>query len=167
MQTIIKTLLLALETKYISIDFIHRWSESLIENSNNPKNWLIDLTTSYTEKEMLSTLKKLELEFYWEKPYFKEIYEEILLGFYYLSFKNENIDSTEFISSLIDNVDAYEITNIDLENILIDYDKSYSIENINLKVLSMLEAFSIRSKKLFNYLINSSFYNKEIKNIEK
>ncbi|MEE4358519.1 MAG: hypothetical protein V2I97_18755 [Desulfococcaceae bacterium] len=104
-----------IESRFIDIDFLHKWTESLIIKSKKPQNWLLDLTICSDSESALNTLRKyLSLS----NDILDNEYGEILIGFFYLCYKKNTISFDEFISEVIDVSDAYEIETFNFEELL-------------------------------------------------
>ena len=149
MESLFVILLAAIESNFMSIPFLQNWTEKLIDILESPPDWLIDLTMCFDSDEALNVLRKnLVLS---GEVLDDEKYGGILVGFFYLSYLNKKISFQKFQSEILDVIDAYEIENLDIEEIGPIFETEPDIEGLLLK---RFEKYGEKSNVLYSYLIS-------------
>lgn len=160
MESIFIILFACIESGFLSIAFIQKWSEKLISASNCPQDWLIELTSCIDEKSALNILRRCVVHY---GVMFDEVYGKILIGFLYLNFKAGNLSSEQFIKEIIDIADAYEVVELDSESIRVE---SGEIKVSKDRTLHILEEWSACSQENYEYLTSQELYENEKRLIE-
>ena len=110
MKLFMSTLFAAIESKYLDLPSLKGWADQCIEATNQPKNWLVDLSMASSSENALDVLRAALPE---HGVVVDESYGELLLGFWYLRLKAEDVSKDEFATECIDVIDAYEVQELD------------------------------------------------------
>lgn len=164
MKSLFYILFACIESRFIDIDFLHKWTESLIIKSKKPQNWLLDLTICSDSESALNTLRKyLSLS----NDILDNEYGEILIGFFYLCYKKNTISFDEFISEVIDVSDAYEIETFNFEELLQIHKRgNIASDYFQRLLLEKFGRYGEKSNFLYMHLTNENLYQKEQNIIE-
>ncbi len=149
MESLFVILFALLESNFISIHFLQNWTEKLIDISKSPPDWLFDLTMCSDSNEALNVLRK-NLALSGET--LDDEYGGILVGFFYLSYMNKKISFQKLRYEILDVIDAYEIENLDIEEMVpLFKTEQGDIEGLFLK---RFEKYGKKSNVLYSYLIS-------------
>ncbi len=164
MDSIFTILFAAIDGGYADATFVREWADRLILKAKYPQEWLINLSLSRDEDNMLKVLRKSLLEHRLRLGY---RYCEIYIGFLYLRYKQRRLTYDKFMALVIDTVDAEDFSVLDLYR-LIALSKRVRADGdtANFEFEEKFEAFGADARKLFDYLESEDFYEREMKNID-
>lgn len=86
-----------IDSGYIGISFLQKWTEQLINNSENPQDWLIDLTMCSDPDSTLNVLRKCLSN---SGEILDEEYGETLIGFLCLGLEKKKYHLIIFLLKL-------------------------------------------------------------------
>jgi len=166
MKSLFYILSAGIDSDFLDISFIHKWSEELIVKAEKPKIWLIDLTLCSDSDSALDVLNNC-VRHYGER--LDEEYDRSLIGFLCLGLEKKLLSLDKFLSQVFDAVDPRLLAELksDLHELyqLFERDQSLSDE-LQAAISSRFGAYRDESEQLYKYLIADDLYEKEKSMIE-
>lgn len=152
-KTLFHILFAGIDSGFIDISFVQKWTEKLINNSDSPQDWLIDLTMCSDADSALNILRNY-LRNSGETLY--EGYGETLLGFLCLGLENKTLSLDEFFSEIIDVIDSYEIVDLDIDELLHLYKRDQFLsEELQKFISAKFGEYREKSNQLYRYMIDA------------
>ncbi len=156
-ESIFHILFAGIQSGFIDISFLKKWTEELIDISDKPQYWLIDLTLCSDSDSALNILRKYQRD---SGKKLSEGYGETLLGFLCLSFENKKLSLDKFFSKIIDVLDGYGsiygIGDLEVEMLSQFYQGDQFMSEEFLKfVSSKFGEYREKSNQLYRYLIDA------------
>ena len=162
MKSLFHILFACIESHFVDIPFLQKWTETLINKSKCPQYWLVELTMCSDSESVLNVLSKY-LAF--SDNALCEDYWEIILGFLYLSYINNKLTLDQFIYEVVDVADAYEIEAYLYLGELLDKNQ-VTTENLQELLLKKFVKYKNKANLLYKYLTSDNLYEKEQELIE-
>ncbi|MCP4112604.1 MAG: hypothetical protein GY749_44940 [Desulfobacteraceae bacterium] len=159
MKSIFYILFAGIDSGFFCINFLQKWTEHLINNSESPQDWLIDLTMCSDTESALNILRKCLSN---SDKTLDEGYGETLIGFLCLGLENKILSLGKFFSEVIDVMDSYEIVDLDIDDLLQLYKRDQFLsEEIQRLISYKFKKYRDNSNHLYRYLIDNELYKKE------
>ncbi len=148
MKSLFYSLIACIDSQFVGMPFLKKWTESLIIKSKTPQDWLIDLTMCSDSDAALNVLAEYLIL---SGEVLDEEYGDILVGFLYLGHIKNILTLEKFLTEVLDVVDAYEIYNLEVDDLLQVLKKDNTMsEDLRGLLLEKFGKYGERSNSLYN-----------------
>lgn len=117
MKILLTTIFAGIESYFLDLATLKDWADRCIDSAAQPCDWIIDLSLASSREHALNVLRETLPRF---EVTLNESYGELLVGFWYLRFSSHEVVEREFLTELIDVIDAYQLKELDGEEIAED-----------------------------------------------
>lgn len=114
MEILLTTVFAGIESHFVDLASLKDWADRCIGFADQPCDWIIDLSLASSSEHALNVLRAALPRF---DVTLNESYGKLLVGFWYLRFSNNDVAEGKFLTELIDVIDAYQVKELDGEEI--------------------------------------------------